>query len=222
MARCVGLRGDVDAIGRDEMRGFEERRLALLHVGHDGVQPCADSVVVGGVLEWDKERDAATVADHDRVDRVALECGTSGVSGGTQHRDGRVTARRDDESRESDGERIDRARCPGFETDRALVHAPQEAVRRDGEVIVCSASRCDGHCRDVLGNGVMELPDPDHGIAIYVRLEERNNWRAVEKRRDRVGYTLVMREDGGGIDGDGRVVEHRQILRGGSEGTNIR
>ena len=60
----------------------------------------------------------------------------------------------------------------------------------------------------------MELPDPDHGIAIYVRLEERNNWRAVEKRRDRVGDTLVVREDGGGIDGDGRVVENRQILRG--------
>ena len=138
----------------------------------------------------------------------------SGVSGGTQHRDGRIAARGDDESREPDGERVDRARRPGFETDRALVHAPQEAIGRDGEVIVCSAARCDGNFRNMSGYGVMELPDPDHGIAIYVRLEERNNWRAVEKRRDRVGDTLVVREDGGGIDGDGRVVENRQILRG--------
>ena len=201
------------------MRGFEERRLALLHVNHDGVEPCAHGVVVGGVLEWDKERDAATVADHDRVDRVALECGMSGVSGGTQHRDGRIAARGDDESREPDGERVDRARRPGFEADRALVHAPQEAVRRETNVLVHSAARRNGHFRDVLGNGVMELPDPDHGIAIYVRLEERNNWRAVEKRRNRVGYTLVMREDGGGIDGYGRVVEHRQILRGAARKT---
>jgi len=37
VAGSIGLRGDVDAIGWDEMRDFEEVRLAMRGVGHDGV-----------------------------------------------------------------------------------------------------------------------------------------------------------------------------------------
>ena len=53
---------------------------------------------------------------------------------------------------------------------------------------------------------MMELPDPDHGIAVFVGLEERDHRDAIEHRRDRVGETHVMRENGRAIDGEGCVV----------------